>query len=68
MARCQIGQEVFAFVADPSPHRSSLDWLSELIDWSLLDRDLTDICAAAKSATIKGEPAWPPLALSRAPQ
>jgi IS5 family transposase len=55
MARRQIGQEVFAFVADPTPHRSSLDRLSGLIDWSSLDGHLADIYAAAK-----GEPAWPP--------
>jgi IS5 family transposase len=61
MARRQIGQEVFAFVADPIPHRGSLDQLLGLIDWSLLDRNLADIYAAAK-----GEPAWPPLALFRA--
>ena len=35
--------------------------MSGLIDWSLLDRHLADIYAAAK-----GEPAWPPLALFRA--
>jgi IS5 family transposase len=61
MARRQIGQEVFTFVADPISHRGSLDRLSGLIDWSLLDRHLADIYAAAK-----GEPAWPPLALFRA--
>jgi IS5 family transposase len=61
MARRQIGQEVFAFVADPIPQRGSLDQLLGLIDWSLLDRNLADIYAAAK-----GEPAWPPLALFRA--
>ncbi len=61
MARRQIGQEVFAFVADPTPHRNSLDRLSDLVDWSSLDRHLVDIYAAAK-----GESAWPPLALFRA--
>ena len=62
MARRQIGQEAFAFVVEPIPHgRSSLDRLSGLIDWSLLDCHLADIYAAAK-----GEPAWPPLALFRA--
>ncbi len=62
MARRQIGQEVFAFVADPIPHyRSSLDRLSGLIDWPSVDRHLVDIYTAAK-----GEPAWPPLALFRA--
>jgi IS5 family transposase len=61
MARRQIGQEVFTFVADPTPHRCSLDQLSGLTDWSSMDRHLVDIYAAAK-----GEPAWPPLALFRA--
>lgn len=61
MARRQIGQEVFAFVANPTPHRSSLDRLLEMIDWSSLDRQLVNIYALAK-----GEPVWPPLALFRA--
>jgi hypothetical protein len=43
MARRQIGQEVFAFVADPTPPRSSLDRSSGLID-----RSLADVYAAAK--------------------
>ncbi|EIM30976.1 IS5 family transposase [Microvirga lotononidis] len=62
MARRQIGQEVFAFGADRTPHRGSLDRLSEMIDWSSLDRQLVNIYASAK-----GEPAWPPLALFCAP-
>jgi IS5 family transposase len=61
MARRQIGQEVFEFVSDPIPHRSSLDRLSELIDWPSLDQRLIDIYSADK-----GEPAWPPLALFKA--
>ncbi|WP_200879312.1 transposase [Microvirga sp. BSC39] len=61
MARRQIGQEVFAFIADPISHRSSLDRLSLLIDWPSVDRRLVDIYAAAKD-----EPAWPPLTLFRA--
>ncbi|PVE20218.1 IS5 family transposase [Microvirga sp. KLBC 81] len=61
MARRQIGQEVFEFVSDPIAHRSSLDRLSELIDWPSLDRRLLDIYSADK-----GELAWPPLALFRA--
>jgi IS5 family transposase len=61
MARRQSGQEVFAFVAVPTPHRGCLDRLSGLIDWSSVDRQLVNIYAAAK-----GEPAWPPLALFRA--
>jgi IS5 family transposase len=61
MARRQIGQEVFEFVSDPIPHRSSLDRLSELIDWPSLDQRLIDIDSADK-----GEPAWPPLALFKA--
>ncbi|MFC1458617.1 transposase [Microvirga arabica] len=54
-------QEVFAFAVDPTPHRSSLGRLSELIDWPSLDRHLAGIYSAAKR-----EPAWPPLALFRA--
>jgi transposase, IS5 family len=60
MARRQIGQEAFAFVADPASHCCPLDRLSEPVDWSSLDRYLVDIYAA------KGEPAWPPLVLFRA--
>ncbi|WP_201863262.1 IS5 family transposase [Microvirga soli] len=61
MARRQIGQEVFTFVEDPTPHRCSPDRLLGLIDWSSLDRHLAGIYTAAK-----GELAWPPLALFRA--
>ena len=61
MARRQIGQEVFAFVAEPTPRHCSLDRLCGLIDWSSLDQYLAGIYAAAK-----GEPAWPPLAPFRA--
>jgi IS5 family transposase len=61
MARRQIGQEVFTFVADPTPHRCSLDRLLGLIDWSSLDRHLAGIYTATK-----GELAWPPSALFRA--
>jgi IS5 family transposase len=61
MARRQIGQEVFAFIAEPTPRHCSLDRLCGLIDWSSLDQYLAGIYAAAK-----GEPAWPPLALFRA--
>jgi hypothetical protein len=60
MARPQIGQEVFEFVSNLIPHRSSLDRLSELIDWPSLDRRLVDIYSANK-----GERAWPPTALFR---
>jgi IS5 family transposase len=58
MASRQFGQKFFEFVSDPTPHRSSLDRLSELIDWPSLDRHLDDIYCAAN-----GEPAWPPLDL-----
>ena len=41
--------------------QSSLDEISELIDWSPIGQTLRDIYSAAK-----GEPAWPPLALFKA--
>ena len=40
---------------------TSLDDVSRLVDWSELDRVLASISASAK-----GEPGWPPLALLRA--
>ena len=61
MARRRIGQEGFGFGDGRSGHHSSLDDLVGLIDWSPLERDLSDISSAAK-----GEPAWPPLALFKA--
>jgi len=62
MARRRIGQESFRFQGGiGSCRNSSLDELSNLIDWSPVDVALTGIYRAAK-----GEPAWPPLALFKA--
>ena len=61
MARRRIGQERLA-VSGTEPHgRTSLDEVAALVDWVELDRLLTDI-----SASPRGEPGWPPLALFRA--
>lgn len=61
MSRRRIGQESFGFVCDQGRGRSSLDDLSGLIDWSAVERRLADI-----SSAVRGEPAWPPLALFKA--
>lgn len=61
MARRQIGQEQLG-ITDVRPRGgTSLDELAGLIDWIELDRLLAGI-----SASTKGEPGWPPLALFRA--
>ena len=61
MARRRIGQEqLIVGDADPRGGRS-LDEMSALLDWTEVDRLLTSISASAK-----GEPGWPPLALFRA--
>lgn len=61
MARRQIGQEQLS-ITDVRPRGgTSLDELAGLIDWMELDRLLAGI-----SASPKGEPGWPPLALFRA--
>lgn len=60
MSRRRIGQEEFGFAVDRNRH-SSLDELTQLIDWALIDRALGVISCAGK-----GEPAWPPLALFKA--
>ena len=61
MARRRIGQERLA-VGSSAPRRStSLDEISILVNWTELDGLLTGI-----SASVKGEPGWPPLALLRA--
>jgi hypothetical protein len=57
MARGQIEPEVFALVADPTLHRSSLGCLSELIDWSSVDQHPADIYALP-SANPPGR-SWP---------
>src|ERR1700733_8606691 len=61
MSRRRIGQEAFSFSANESARRSSLDDLTELIDWAAIEKHLCDVSASAK-----GEPAWPPLALFKA--
>jgi IS5 family transposase len=61
MARRQIGQEALALSGAPQRGGTSLDRIAELIDWTELDRLLAGI-----SASPKGEPGWPPLALFRA--
>jgi transposase, IS5 family len=60
MARRRIGQE--DLIARPEPRAaSSLTEFAALIDWAEIDRALTGI-----SASERGEPGWPPLALFRA--
>jgi IS5 family transposase len=61
MGRRRIGQETFSFSAAGCRPRSSLDELSNLIDWTAIERHVSLISCAAK-----GEPAWPPLALFKA--
>ena len=61
MSRRRIGQETFAFGSPGVGRCSSLDDLRDLIDWAPIERQL-----AMVSCSIKGEPAWPPLALFKA--
>ena len=61
MPRRQIGQERIAFSIKQPGKRSSLDEVVALVDWTEVDRLLSDISAAAK-----GEAGWPPAALFRA--
>jgi hypothetical protein len=61
MPRRQIGQERISFAIRQARKRSSLDEVVALVDWTEVDRLLSDISAAAK-----GEAGWPPLALFRA--
>ncbi len=60
MSRRRIGQETFGF-GDGGRRRRCLDELSALIDWTAIDVRLSDI-----SRGVKGEPAWPPVALFKA--
>lgn len=60
MSRRQIGQERFSF-GSVRRQPSSLDQLSDLIDWAPVEQALQVISCAAK-----GEPAWPPIALFKA--
>lgn len=61
MARRRIGQERLAVSGTEPRGGRSLDEVSALVDWVELDRLLAGI-----SASPKGEPGWPPLALFRA--
>ena len=61
MARRRIGQERLAVGGLELRGGTSLDEMSALVDWVEIDRLLASISASAK-----GEPGWPPLALFRA--
>lgn len=58
IARRRIGQERLAVGCEPVRRDTSLDDVSLLVDWAELDRLLAGI-----SASGKGAPGWPPLAL-----
>ena len=60
MAQRQIGQEAFHFGAK-TLRQTSLDELSEVIDWPLAELVLAGLYPSAK-----GEKAWPPLAMFKA--
>src|SRR5690349_15540163 len=61
MSRRRIGQEVLMLAPDPCGRRSALDGLIGLIDWAPIEGGLAGVHAA-----VRGEPAWPPLALFKA--
>jgi len=61
MGQRRIGQERLRLEQASEGRQSSLDEISELIDWSPIAQTLSDIYSAAK-----GELAWPPLALFKA--
>ncbi len=61
MARRRIGQEQLAMGGLERRGGTSLDEAAALVDWAELDHLLAGISASAK-----GEPGWPPLALFRA--
>jgi hypothetical protein len=61
MAHRRIGQEGFRFGAR-AERQTSLDELGALIDWPLAAQVLSSLYPAAK-----GEKAWPPLAMFKAP-
>lgn len=61
MSLRRIGQEAFSFGSSHNGRRCSLDELHDLIDWAPIERQL-----AVVSCSLKGEPAWPPLALFKA--
>ena len=60
MAHRRIGQEVFRFGAKAG-RQTSLDGLGGLINWPVADRVLAPLYPA-----VKGEKAWPPLAMFKA--
>jgi IS5 family transposase len=61
MPRRKIGQEELALQPQHAARQSSLDTLACLIDWSPIEQQINAIHSA-----VKGEPAWPPLALFKA--
>ena len=61
MARRRIGQEQLWGERATRPGGASLDEVAAVVDWTELDQLLAGI-----SASPKGEPSWPPLALFRA--
>lgn len=61
MPRRQIGQERLALGGRQARSASALEELAALVDWTELERLLSGISASAK-----GEPGWPPVALFRA--
>lgn len=61
MGRRVIGQERLAVGGEQRRAASSLDQVSALMEWAEIDRLLAGI-----SASPRGEPGWPPLALFRA--
>lgn len=60
MARRRIGQERLSVGRLESPGGTSLDEMGSLVNWAELDALLVGLSASAK-----GEPGWPPLALFR---
>ena len=61
MPRRQIGQEHLTLGSPRARGGSSLDEAAALVDWTELERLLAGVSASAK-----GEPGWPPVALFRA--
>src|SRR4051812_24124419 len=61
MARRQIGQEQPALGGAEPRGGTALDEIAAVVDWAELDRLLSGLSASAK-----GEPGWPPLALFKA--
>jgi IS5 family transposase len=61
MARRQIGQERLAMGGEKRRAAASLEAVAALVEWTEIDRLLVGISASAR-----GEPGWPPLALFRA--